>query len=183
MRNHVSMLSFGAAALALTLGACTKSGSGGTADADSAKQAIKADETKFNSDFKSKDLEGLLGHYADDAYFVAPGVKPANGSTEIRKAYADGTSDPNFAVSFASDKIEVSGSGDMAYARGRFTEKYTDPKTHKAMTDSGSYLTVYKKQADGSWKVMEDFAAADPDSAKAVEPVKAVMHPKMVSGL
>jgi uncharacterized protein (TIGR02246 family) len=183
MRNHISMLLFGAAALALTLGACSKSASGGAADAGSVKQAVKADEKKWNSDFKSKDLEALLGHYADDAYFVAPGVKPANGSTEIRKAYADGTSDPNFAISFASDKIDVSGSGDMAYARGRFTEKYTDPKTQKAMTDSGSYLTVYKKQSDGSWKAVEDFAAADPDSAKPVEPGKAVTHPKMVSGL
>ena len=182
MRNHISILLFGAAALALTLGACTKSESGGTADADSAKQAIKADEKKFNADFKSKDLEALLSHYANDAYFVAPGVKPANGSKDIRKAYADGTSDPNFAISFASDKIDVSGSGDMAYARGRFTEKYTDPKTQKPMTDSGSYLTVYKKQSDGGWKVVEDFAAADPDSAKPVEPGKAVTHPKMVSG-
>ena len=179
MANLKFVALLGACALALTLGACTKAAnSSSTADGT---QAIKADEKKWNADFKSKDLEGLLSHYSDDAYFVAPGVKPASGSTEIRKTYAEGTSDPNFAISFASDKIDVAGSGDMAYARGRFTEKYTDPKTQKVMTDSGSYVTVYKKQPDGSWKAVEDFAAADPDSTKPVEPGKPATRAKMVS--
>jgi uncharacterized protein (TIGR02246 family) len=179
MGNFKSIALMGACALALTAGACTKAAhSSGTTDVS---QAIKADEKKWNADFKSNDLEALLGHYSDDAYFVAPGVKPASGSTEIRKVYADGTSDKNFSISFASDKIDVADSGDMAYARGRFTEKFTDPKTQKVMTDSGSYVTVYKKQSDGSWKATEDFAAADPDSTKPVEPGKAVTPPKMVS--
>ena len=89
-------------------------------------------------------------------------MKPADGLTPIRKAYADAMTDSAFSVNFASDKIDVSASGDMAYARGHFSEKYTDPKTSKVMTDSGSYLTVYKKQQDGSWKAVEDFATADP---------------------
>ena len=179
MGNFKSAALLSACAFAIALGACTKAAnSGSTADIT---QAIKADEKKWNADFKSKDLEGLLGHYSDDAYFVAPGVKPASGSTQIRKTYADGMSDQNFAITFASDKIDVAGSGDMAYARGRFTEKYTDPKTQKVMTDSGSYLTVYKKQSDGSWKAVEDFAAADPDSTKPVEPGKPATRAKMVS--
>jgi ketosteroid isomerase-like protein len=118
-----------ACALAVALGACMKAAnSSSTADIT---QIVKADEKKWNADFKSKDLEALLGHYSNDAYFVAPGVKPANGSTEIRKAYADGMSDQNFAISFAADKIDVGGGGDMAYARGRFTEKFTDPRRRR----------------------------------------------------
>jgi uncharacterized protein (TIGR02246 family) len=173
----------GAVALAITVGGCAKYSSGGGASADEVKAALKDDEKKWNDDFKSKDLEGLLGHYASDAYFVAPGVKSATGSTEIRKVYADATSDPAFEIGFASDRIDVAGSGDLAYARGHFTEKYTDPKTQKVMTNRGSYVTVYKKQADGSWKAVEDFAVADPDSTKPVEPGKAVTKAKMVSGM
>jgi uncharacterized protein (TIGR02246 family) len=173
----------GAAALAITAGGCAKYSSSGGASADEVKTALKDDEKKWNEQFKSKDLEGLLGHYATDAYFVAPGVKPATGSTEIRKVYADATSDQAFEISFANDKIEVAGSDDLAYARGRFSEKYTDPKTQKVMTGSGSYVTVYKKQADGSWKAVEDFAVADPDSTKPVEPGKPVTRAKMVSGM
>src|SRR5438094_2194454 len=72
----------GAAALVLSVGGCGKLGGGkdGAADAGSVKDAIKADEKKWNDEFKSKNMEALVGHYADDAYFVAPGVQPANGS-------------------------------------------------------------------------------------------------------
>ena len=58
MRNSISLALIGAAAVSLALGACTKSEKGaGAADADSVKQAIKADETKWD-DFKAKDTEG-----------------------------------------------------------------------------------------------------------------------------
>jgi uncharacterized protein (TIGR02246 family) len=171
----------GAAALAITVGGCAKYGSGGGASADDVKTALKADEKKWNDDFKAKDLEALMGHYADDAFFVAPGAKPATGSMEIRKIYADATSDPAFTLSFASDRMDVAGSGDLAYVRGHFSEQYTDKKTQKVMTDGGSYVTVYKKQSDGSWKAVEDFAAADPDSTKPVEPGKPATRATMTS--
>lgn len=176
--THGSFMLVGAAAVALTIGGCQKQAA---ADPDAVKSAIKADEKKWNDEFKAKDAESLVGHYADDAYFVAPGIKPADGSTPIRKAYADAMSDPAFSVTFASDKIDTAGSGDLAYARGHFSEKYTDPKTSKVMTDSGSYITVYRKQQDGSWKAVEDFAAADPDSTKEVPPEKPAVRAKMTS--
>ena len=173
-----SLMLLGAAAL--TLGGCQKQATAG-ADAEQIKSAIKADEKKWNEEFKAKDQEALIGHYADSAYFIAPGVKAANGSTEIRKAYAEGLADKNFELSFASDKIDVGGSDDIAYARGRFNEKYTDPKTGKVMSDSGSYITVYKKQQDGSWKVVEDFAASEPGAQKELPPEKPATRAKMVS--
>ena len=54
-----------------------------------------------------------------------------------------------------------------------------DPKTGKVMSDNGSYVTVYKKQQDGSWKAVEDFAVAEPGSAKPVEPGKPVTRAKI----
>jgi uncharacterized protein (TIGR02246 family) len=184
MRNHLSIASFGAAALALTLGGCGNSTqSSGASNPDSVKQAIKADEAKWNQQIKAKDTEGLASHYTDDAYFVGPGAPPSDGSTAIRQFYANGLTDPAIDVNIASDKIDVAGSGDMAYSRGHFTEKYTDKKTGKIMTDNGSYLSVYKKQSDGSWKMVEDFATTDPDSAKPVQPGKPATHAKMVQGL
>lgn len=178
MLRHTLVLA-GAAALALMAGGCQKEAA--KPDPEAIKNAIKADETKWNNQFKAQDQEGLVSHYADDAYFV-DGGKAADGSVPIRKAYAEGMADPAFAVSFASDKIDVASSGDLAYSRGHFTEKYTDPKTKKVMTHSGSYLTVYKKQSDGSWKAAEDFVIADPDSEKAVEPGKAVTHATALPG-
>lgn len=180
MRRSISMALAGAGAITLVCSGCSKPAVTAAADPDSIKQAIKADEAKWNKDFKAKDTEALAGHYADDAYFVAPGVT-ADGSTEIRKVYATASTDPAFNIQFSSDRIDVAGSGDLAYARGKFSEKYTDPKTSKVMTGSGTYITVYKKQEDGSWKAVEDIAAVDPDSIKAVPPEKPATRAKMVS--
>ena len=171
----------GAAAVMIAVAGCQRYGTDAGVNADSVKASIKDDEKKWNEQFKSKDLEALLGHYTDDAYFVAPGVKGASGSNEIRQVYAKALTDNAFQISFSSDKIDVAGSGDLAYSRGHFSEKYTDPKTQKVMTDSGSYVTIYKKQSDGSWKAVEDFAAADAESAKPVEPAKPATRAKMVS--
>jgi len=166
-RMNRAVVQLSAAAAALTISGCNQQGGGTKSDPAAVQNAIKADEKKWNDDFKSKNLEALLSHYADDAFFVAPGVE-ADGSTAIRKAYADALADNYFSVQFASDKIDVS--GDLAYARGHFTEKHEDQKTAKIITESGSYITVYKKQQDGSWKAVEDFAAADPAKTKS-EPV------------
>jgi uncharacterized protein (TIGR02246 family) len=167
-----------AAAVALLVGACQKQSEAAKSDPAAVQNALKADEKKWNDQFKSKDVEGLLSHYADDAYFVTPGGA-ADGSTEIRKAYTDATADHYFSVNFASDKIDVAKSGDLAYSRGHFTETHQDPKTHQIVTDSGSYLTVYKKQDDGSWKAVEDFTT--PDAAKTKTEAPKVTPPKMIS--
>ena len=159
-----SLALLGAAATALLAGACNKDGGAAKSDSAAVESAIKADQVKWNSDFKAKNLEALLGHYSDDAFFVAPGVQ-AEGSTAIRKVYADALADHYFSVELAADKVEAS--GDLAYARGHFTEKHEDQKTAKIITESGSYLTIYKKQADGSWKAVEDFAATDPTKTRS----------------
>jgi uncharacterized protein (TIGR02246 family) len=168
-----------ASALAAITAGCQKPAGGGNADPAAIKSAIQADEKKWNDEFKAKKVEALLGHYADDAFFVATGVPGASGSTEIRKAYVDGLSENYFSVSFASDKIDVAASGDLAYARGHFSQKYQDRKSGQIVSESGSYITVYRKQADGSWKAVEDFAAADPTTRKTASPV--VKPAKMIS--
>ncbi|HEX5237784.1 MAG TPA: SgcJ/EcaC family oxidoreductase [Sphingomicrobium sp.] len=173
----------GAGAFALSLAACEKyqNASGAGADPGAIKNAIKADEKKWQQQVKAKDTEGLAGHYADDAYFVPGDAPPADGSTAIRQFYANASTDPALDVELTNEKIDVAGSGDMAYSRGHYTEKYTDRKTGKVMSDKGSYLAVYKKQPDRSWKIVEDFASTDPSSAKPVEPGKPATRAKMTS--
>ena len=172
------LMLLGASAMLATASACAKyDDKAGATDAAAVTNAIKADEKAWNDEFKAKDQEKLIGHYADDAYFAMAGTPPADGNTAVRKLYADALSDPALSVSFASDKIDVS--GDLAYSRGHFTENYTDPKTGKVMTHGGTYITVYKKQGDGSWKATEDILA--PGEAKEVPPAKPATRAKMTS--
>jgi hypothetical protein len=37
----------------------------------------------------------------------------------------------------------------------------SNPKTKKPITDKGNFLTLYRKQNDGSWKATEDFNASE----------------------
>jgi uncharacterized protein (TIGR02246 family) len=135
-----------------------------SADTGAIKDSIKNQEKQWNDEFQAKpvNVDALVGHYASDAYFVVPGQKHATGTGDIRKAYEGMAKDPNGNVTFASDKVDVAASGDLAYSRGHFTETGTDPNTKQKVSSSGSYLTVWKKQSDGSWKAVEDFTAVEP---------------------
>jgi uncharacterized protein (TIGR02246 family) len=179
-RFNGTLLLAGAAALAIGVSGCGKQAAA-PADAASVKAALKADEKNWMEEFKNGNLEALAGHYADDATFVTSAGPPANGSTEIRRFYANGLTDKNFKISIASDKVDVAASGDLAYSRGHFDEQYTDPKTGKVMSDSGSFVSIYRKQDDGSWKMVEDFAVSDPTTLKEVPPGKPATRAKMVS--
>ena len=96
----------GAAALVFNLAACARyDNQGGQAkvDTDAVKAAITADEKKWSDEFQAKprSLGALVAHYAQDATFVAPGLKPTRGINDIRKAYEEGLKDSNFNLTFA----------------------------------------------------------------------------------
>jgi ketosteroid isomerase-like protein len=69
--------------------------------------------------------------------------------------------DPNFSLTFQSTRAMASKGGDMVYSQGTYTMTMTNPKTKEPITDKGKYLTVYTKQADGSWKVVADTFNSD----------------------
>ena len=81
----------------------------------------------------------------------------ASDSASRRAAIAQFVADSNFSLDFASDRVLVAKSGELASSRGHFTMQSTDPATKKPRTETGSYLTVWQKQADGGWKAVEDF--------------------------
>ena len=137
--------------MALTM-ACSKDTS--VADA----QAIKDKEVAWSKDCASKDPAKFASYYADDATFMMPNEPILHGASNVKGAVGPMMQDQNFALSFQGDKVEVS--GDLAYTQGTYSMTTTDQKGNPA-TDKGKYLTVWKKQADGSWKVIEDIFNSD----------------------
>jgi ketosteroid isomerase-like protein len=73
-----------------------------------------------------------------------------------------GTNDPAFAMTFAHDRIEVARSGDIGYSRGHYQVTWTNQQTRQPTTQYGTYLTVWQKQPDGRWRVLEDFMSPGP---------------------
>ncbi|MBZ5660417.1 MAG: SgcJ/EcaC family oxidoreductase [Acidobacteriia bacterium] len=135
------------------------------------EQAIREGEAQWVKDFAAKDVDKVLSHYADDAASMIPDMALMTGHDAIRAGLKEEFSDPNASLDFHPTKVEVSKASDLAYSQGVYTFTSTDPKTKKKMTESGGYVEVYKKQADGSWKVVEDIAtqAAPPAPVKAAK--------------
>lgn len=157
-------------AVAIGLAAC-KPGDHKAAKVDAAaeEQAIRAKETAWMDAYNRHDAKGLTGQYADDAALAANGMKLMTDSVG-RGLFLEGMAkDPALKVDFASDRIIVAASGDLASSRGHYTMTFTDPSTKQPKTEIGSYLTVYRKAADGGWQAVEDFTTpGEPPAAAAV---------------
>jgi uncharacterized protein (TIGR02246 family) len=106
---------------------------------------------------EAKDPAKYNSYYAPDAVIATAGRPAAKDERAVSKAIRDDVLDPNFKLSLSNEKTEVAGSGDLAYRRGSFTITFTNPQTKQAENSAGTYLTVFRKHANGSWKVVEDF--------------------------
>ena len=126
------------------------------------EKTIRDGEVAWNSDWAAKDAEKIISHYADDAALLVPNMAAMKGKEAISAGLKEILADPNVALTFTAVSADVSKGGDLAYTQGTYSMTMTDPKTKKAVTEKGKYVTVYKKQADGSWKAVEDINNADP---------------------
>jgi uncharacterized protein (TIGR02246 family) len=127
--------------------------------------AIRAGEVQWNLDWKSGDAGKVTAHYAPEALVMNPGAAPAKGVEAIRAGVQQAMDDPGFSLSFNSDKVDVAASGDLAVSRGSYKLTLTDPTSKAAQTSAGTFVTVYKPQADGSWKAIWDIATPSPAPA------------------
>ena len=164
------MQSFSSAALIalapLCLASCNQP-TAASADPKAIEAQLRDSEAGWNRAYANRDAAAIAAQYADDAALANPGVPLVTGGTDIRNAVQSFAADPNLEVQFAADRVQVAASGDLAYTRGHFTMQSTDPVTKGPRTDTGSYLTVWQKQADGSWKAVEDFITPGPATAAA----------------
>ena len=128
-------------------------------------KAIKDGEVAWAGDWASKDVDKIVGHYADDASVFMPDAPLAKGKDAIRTALKPILADKNMSLSFTNSSADVSKSGDLAYTTGTYSMTMTNSKTKKPVTERGKYVTVYRKQADGTFKAVADINNADAPAA------------------
>jgi ketosteroid isomerase-like protein len=56
--------------------------------------------------------------------------------------------------------VEVAQSGELAYSRGSYRNRYLDPQGN-AIEDRGTYLTIWRKDEEGMWRVVIDTFASE----------------------
>jgi len=128
------------------------------------RQAIAKAEAEFEKARAERGLEGWLSFFADDtADFVRGG--PFTFTKGEMRARLEKSFDPADQLTWKPVKIDVAKSGDLAYSLGTWQLKGKNPKGED-VTQTGKYITVWKKQKDGSWKVAADTGTVDPPTAK-----------------
>ena len=101
----------------------------------------------------AKNAQQAASYYTDDGVLMAPGAPMASGKDAVQKMWAGLMGLPGFALTFAPDKVVVS--GDMAYEFGSYALT-TNDKAGKPHTSNGKYVVVWSRQPDGSWKAALD---------------------------
>src|SRR5687768_2594881 len=104
-------------AAALMLAGCGRDASN---DRAGIEQQLREQEAQWQRDHAAKDAAALGSHYADDAALASPGAAIVTSKEERTAALQSLAKDPNLQMEFASDRIDVAASGDLAYSRGKF---------------------------------------------------------------
>jgi uncharacterized protein (TIGR02246 family) len=122
------------------------------------EKAIQTQEAAAVQAWTAKDVDKLVALYADDATVMLANAPLMTGRQAIASGFKDVAADPNFSLSTQNTSVEASKGGDLGFVRGTYVVHISDPKTKKPTTEKGNYVIVYKKQADGSWKIAADTA-------------------------
>jgi uncharacterized protein (TIGR02246 family) len=100
------------------------------------------------------DVDTVLGLMTEDVVFLVPGRPPIQGRGVFEKGLRGLLT--SHRVESSGDVQEVRVSGDLAYCRTLLTVRITPLEGGRANERSGSALSIFGKQADGSWRLSRD---------------------------
>ena len=120
---------------------------------------IEAANQKAITAMLAGDVSVMVGNYADSAVVMMPGMPAMRGRMEYEKGFK-GMMDAMKITAFTFHTDDVMVSGDLAIETGTFAMT-TVPKGGKPIQEKGKYISVWKKQMDGSWKIVRDINNSD----------------------
>lgn len=128
-----------------------------TDKAKAEQEIIKADRDMSALATQEGFLKALLQYADKDVVKLNDGVMPIVGKDAFAKSVGDKTGTKS--LTWEPVKVEVAQSGELGYSWGNW--KWSEKDT----TYYGNYFTVWKKQADGSWKFVLDGGNNTPNPA------------------
>jgi ketosteroid isomerase-like protein len=125
-----------------------------------ADQIVKSDAA-FAQSVADKNREKFLSFIADVTSFNGGTANELRGRDAVMKAWEDFFAPDGPTLTWTPIKGEVIGAGDVGYTTGRSVYRQKDANG-KLVERRGQYLTVWRKQGDGSWKVVFDTGSTLP---------------------
>jgi uncharacterized protein (TIGR02246 family) len=125
-----------------------------------AKESIRSATIDWSNASKARDLDKSVSFYADDAIQLTDKGPALQGKENIRKSWQDMLALPGPGLTFAATDVQVANAADLAWEYGTYDFATAD-KDGKVTDVKGKYVVVWKKQFDGSWKVVADIDNAN----------------------
>jgi ketosteroid isomerase-like protein len=119
-------------------------------------------EARFAKDTKERGGAGFASWFAENGVALGNGQAPVIGRVAIEKSAS--WSPANYQLTWTPTDAQMGPSGDMGYTWGHFEGRSKDASGNPVLT-SGRYMTIWRKEADGSWKVVLDAGANEPAAA------------------
>lgn len=138
----------------LALAACAPAGPTFTA-ADEA--AIMAERQAFEDAVNRADWDRASALFADDAVLMQTGSPAVRGRLAIRERFNSFPANAEIAL-YGEELI---GEGNLAVVRGALSILMVPPGSSVAVADTTKYVEVWRRQADGAWKVIWDIGNSD----------------------
>lgn len=118
------------------------------------RQALLDADRAFDRATAERGLDGWMSFFAGDARINTPrGI--LEGKAALRDHYAKMFARKNFSIHWKPLYAEASQDGTLGYTLGT-AEFSSDDESGVTQKANGRYLTVWRKQPDGSWKAVTD---------------------------
>jgi uncharacterized protein (TIGR02246 family) len=108
------------------------------------------------------DIETVLGLMTDDVVFMVVGQEPFGKDAFRQGAKNMGT---QYRMNGASEIEEVTVLGDWAYARSHISIVMEPVKDARLIHRSGFSMSIWRKDADGRWRIARDANMTTTDPA------------------
>jgi ketosteroid isomerase-like protein len=122
--------------------------------------AITAFNARYLAAINSADMATLSSLTDEDHIMLIPGRAPLVGKA------ANDVANARYFEQFNTDErwdpVETVIDGNLAYQRGTFTSTATPKAGGAARTAKGSFLRIYRRQSDGSWRMTRDMFNSGP---------------------
>lgn len=150
--------------LALTVVACAKPAETPApppVDAAAMKDSIQAREREWSAAFKAGDAAGIGNLYSEDGATVQPVGDWWRGRTAITAGMKTQLDTINVtAREDITDEVIVA--GDYIIEIGHYSMAGTSKKGNKPVSSAGRYMVVWRKDADGQWRLYRDIGSEAP---------------------
>ena len=119
-------------------------------------------EARFAKDVAARGGAAFADWFAGDGVSLGNGEAPVVGKVAIAKS--TNWSPKDYQLTWTPTDAVMGPSGDMGYTWGHFEGHSKDANGNPVAT-AGRYITIWRKLADGSWKVALDAGANEPAGA------------------